>query len=158
MNSTRQGNGSSSWSDCRGEKGQARNDSRTKQNDLHIAPPSTMHGNYPLDVTCFQVAHTITMSTAPGTCPLVGHPYLSCSYTLSTIPVATLKAERARTWSSCAAHSTNATRTVRKALLQQSLGDNKCYRAGERVTELDCQGEEGRVGNNRHFQNKYTQI
>ena len=48
-------------------------------------------------------------------------------------------AERARTWSSCAAHSTNA--TVREALFQKSLAGNKCYRAGEQNTELDCQGE-----------------
>ena len=53
------------------------------------------------------------------------------------------------TWSSCAAHSTNATRTVREAPLQKSLAGNKCYRAGERITELDCQGEKGRAGNNR---------
>ena len=26
---------------------------------------------------------------------------------------------------------------------------NKCYRAEERITEPDCQGEEGRAGNNR---------
>ena len=53
------------------------------------------------------------------------------------------------TWSSCAAHSTKVTRTVREALLQQSLAGNKCYMAEERITEPDCQGEEGRAGNNR---------
>ena len=45
--------------------------------------------------------------------------------------------------------STKATRTVMEALLQQSLTSDKCYRAGERITEPDCQGEEGRAGNNR---------
>ena len=69
-------------------------------------------------------------------------------------PCGKLKAERARTWSSCAAHSTNANRTVREALLQQSLAGNKRYRAGERITEPDCQGEEGRAGNNRHSKQK----
>ena len=59
-----------------------------------------------------------------------------------------------RTWSSCAAHSTKATRTVREALLQQSLAGDKCCRAGERITELDCQGEEGRAGNNRQSKKK----
>ena len=51
--------------------------------------------------------------------------------------------------SSCAAHSTKATRTVRGALLQQSLAGNKCYRAEERITEPYCQGEEGRARNDR---------
>ena len=64
-------------------------------------------------------------------------------------PCGKLKPERARTWSSCAALSTKATRTFREALLQQSLAGNKCYTAGERITKLDCQGEEGRAGNNR---------
>ena len=40
-------------------------------------------------------------------------------------------------------------RTAREALLQQSLADNECHRAGKRITELDRQGEEGRDGNNR---------
>jgi len=40
-------------------------------------------------------------------------------------PCGKLKAERTRTWSSSAAHSTKATRTVREALLQQSLAGNK---------------------------------
>ena len=43
---------------------------------------------------------------------------------------------------------------VREALLQQSLAGNKCYRAGERITEPDSQGEEGRAGNNRQSKNK----
>ena len=47
-----------------------------------------------------------------------------------------------------------ATLTVREALLQQSLAGNKCYRAGERITEPDCQGEEGRAGNNRQSKTK----
>ena len=49
---------------------------------------------------------------------------------------------------------TKETRTVKEALLQQSLAGNKCYRAGERITELDCQGEEGRAGNNRQGKNQ----
>ena len=53
----------------------------------------------------------------------------------------------------CAAHSTKATRTVWEALLQQSRAGNKCYRAGERITELDCQGEKGRAGNDRQSKN-----
>ena len=69
-------------------------------------------------------------------------------------PCDKLKAERALTWSSCAAHSTKATRTVREALLQQSMAGNKCYRAGELITEPDCQGEQGRAGNNRQSKKK----
>ena len=46
------------------------------------------------------------------------------------------------------AQSTKTTRAVGEALLQQCLAGNKCYRAGERITEPAFQGEEGRVGNN----------
>ena len=49
----------------------------------------------------------------------------------------------------CPQYKGEATRTVREAPLQQSLAGNKCYRAGERITEPDRQGEEGRAGNNR---------
>ena len=54
----------------------------------------------------------------------------------------------------CAAHSTKATRTIREALLQRDLAGNKCYRAGERITEPYCQGEEGRARNNRQSKKK----
>ena len=40
------------------------------------------------------------------------------------------------------------------ALLQQSLAGNKCYRAGERITELDCQKEEERPVNTRQSKTK----
>ena len=68
---------------------------------------------------------------------------------INTLTKLKLKAERARTWSSCAAHSTKATRTVREALLQQSLAGSKCYRTGEWITEPDWQGGERRAGYNR---------
>ena len=70
-------------------------------------------------------------------------------------PCGKFKAERARTWSSCAAHITRVTSTVREALLQQYLAGNKCCRAGERISEPDCQGEEGRAGNNRQSKKIY---
>ena len=38
-----------------------------------------------------------------------------------------------------------------------SLAGNKCYRAGERITEPDCQGEEGRAGNNRQSKKQKKQ-
>ena len=44
--------------------------------------------------------------------------------------------------------------TVREALLQKCLPRNECCWAGERMTMLDCQGEQGRAGNNRHLQKK----
>ena len=80
--------------------------------------------------------------------------WLKCIKHIINNPCGKLNAERARTWSSCAAHSTKATRTVRETLLQQSLAGNKCYRAGERITEPDCQGGEGRAGNNRQSKKK----
>ena len=95
----------------------------------------------------------VIMGRALGAGPSVGHPFHCETSTLRTIHVAN-SSELTRTWSSCAAHSTKATRTVREALLQQSMAGNTCYRAGERITEPDCQGDEGRAGNNRQSKKK----
>ena len=64
-----------------------------------------------------------------------------------------------RAWWSCVTQSTGGGwHSAGNSLLQQSLAGNKCYGAGERITELDCQGEEGRAGSNRQSKTKPKRI